>query len=203
MKEDFLKAMQFRHACKIFDADKKIPDEDLRVILEAGRLSPSSFGLEHWRFIVVRTQELKEKLKEACFNQAQLSTCSDAVVIAAKIEELLPGSEYVEARFACLADRPEMLQWVRDFYAGYYSGIDITQWSITQCHIAAANMMTAAAAIGIDSCPIGGFSLSKVMEALGLDELKHTVALIVPFGYRVNPQPQKYRLAFDDVVEYR
>ncbi|WP_420264754.1 NAD(P)H-dependent oxidoreductase [Candidatus Magnetominusculus dajiuhuensis] len=203
MKEDFLKAMQFRHACKVFDEGKKIPEEHLRFILEAGRLSPSSFGLEHWRFIVVRTQELKERLKEACFNQVQLTTCSDAVAIAAKVEDLRPGSEYVEARFACHAGRPDVLAWVRKFYADFYSGIDVRQWSITQCHIAAANMMTAAAFVGIDSCPIGGLSAPKVMEALGLDHAKYDVALIVPFGYRLNPQPPKYRLAFDDIVEFR
>ncbi|MBF0516865.1 MAG: NAD(P)H-dependent oxidoreductase [Nitrospirae bacterium] len=203
MKEDFLQAMQFRHACKIFDAQRKIPDADLRFILEAGRLSPSSFGLEHWRFIVVRTQELKEKLKEACFNQVQLSTCSDAVVIAAKIEDLKPGSQYVEGRFACLADRPEVLAWIRQFYADYYVKISVEQWSITQCHIAAANMMMAAAVVGIDSCPIGGMSVPKVMEALDLDGLKYVVSLILPFGYRLNPQPQKHRLAFDEVVEFR
>ncbi|MBF0458930.1 MAG: NAD(P)H-dependent oxidoreductase [Nitrospirae bacterium] len=203
MKGDFLKALHFRHACKVFDAEKKIPVADLEFILEAGRLSPSSFGLEHWKFIVVRTQELKERLKEACFNQVQLSTCSEAVVIAAKTGDLRPGSDYVEARFACLADRPEVLDWIRKFYADYYSGINIHHWSITQCHIAAANMMTAAAFIGIDSCPIGGFSPQKAIEALGLDEAKYDVALIVPLGYRLNAQPPKYRLAADEVIEYR
>lgn len=203
MKEDFLKAMQFRHACKIFDAEKKIPVADLEFILEAGRLSPSSFGLEHWKFIVVRTQELKERLKEACFNQVQLPTCSEAVVIAAKTEDLRPGSEYVEERFACLTGRPEVLDWIRKFYADYYSGINIHHWSITQCHIAAANMMTAAAFIGIDSCPIGAFSPSKVIEALYLDEEEYDIALIVSLGYRLNPQPPKYRLASDEVIEYR
>ncbi|MCG6551514.1 MAG: NAD(P)H-dependent oxidoreductase [Candidatus Magnetominusculus sp. LBB02] len=203
MKEDFLKALEFRHACKIFDSAKRISDDDLRFILEAGRLSPSSFGLEHWHFIVVQTQGLKEKLKEACFNQVQLSTCSYAIVIAAKVDALRPGCEYVEARFAKLSDSPEMLNFIRSFYADYYAGIDVRQWSVTQCHIAATNMMSAAAFIGIDSCPIGGFSTPKVMDALGLDREQYDIGLIVPIGYRLNPQPSKNRLAFDKVVEYR
>ncbi|MBF0318944.1 MAG: NAD(P)H-dependent oxidoreductase [Nitrospirae bacterium] len=203
MKEELLKAFMFRHACKLFDEAKKIPDDDLRFILEAGRLSPSSFGLEPWKFIVVRQAELKERLREACFGQAQLTTCSDAVAIAAAIERLHPGSEYVEERFAHYAEHQDVLLWLRKFYSEYYATIDVRLWSITQCHIAAANMMSAAAAVGIDSCPIGGFSPPKAREVLGLDGVKYDVALIVPFGYRVNPQPQKYRQAFGEVVEFR
>ena len=115
MKEELLEAMRFRHACKLFDEAKKIPDDDLRFILEAGRLSQSSFGLEPWRFIVVRQAELKERLREACFGQAQLTTCSDVVAIAAAIERLHPRSEYGAERFAHYAERPEVLLWVRKF----------------------------------------------------------------------------------------
>lgn len=60
MKESFLNAMKFRHACKVFDEDKKIPDEDFEYILETGRLSPSSFGFEPWQFLVVQNKNLRE-----------------------------------------------------------------------------------------------------------------------------------------------
>ncbi|KJR43846.1 NAD(P)H-flavin nitroreductase, partial [Candidatus Magnetoovum chiemensis] len=98
---------------------------------------------------------------------------------------------------------PDMRKWLGEFYANYHKTADITQWSIAQCHIAAANMMTAAAFIGIDSCPIGGFECEKVREALLFDPINYEIALIIPFGYRKNPQPQKNRLPFDEVVEYR
>jgi nitroreductase len=58
MKNDFTKAMAFRHACRLFDENKKINNEEIRYILESGRTSPSSFGLEGWKFLVITNQEL-------------------------------------------------------------------------------------------------------------------------------------------------
>jgi nitroreductase len=62
MKEIMMKAFNFRHACKQFDESRKVAKEDIDFILEAGRLSPSSFGVEHWRFIVVESADLKKQL---------------------------------------------------------------------------------------------------------------------------------------------
>ena len=68
-KEDFLKAMDFRHSCKVFDESKKISNEDIRFILEVARKSPSSFGMEAWKFLVITNYELREKLRPFCWNQ--------------------------------------------------------------------------------------------------------------------------------------
>ena len=68
-KELFLKAMNDRYACKVFDQNRKIPKEDLEYILECGRLSPSSFGIEQWKFIVIRNQEIKDKIQKVSWNQ--------------------------------------------------------------------------------------------------------------------------------------
>ncbi|MGH8671858.1 MAG: nitroreductase family protein, partial [Burkholderiales bacterium] len=94
MREELEKAFNFRHACKLFDEGRSIPAEDLGLILDAGILSPSSFGMEHWKFIVVSGRENKEKLKAACDNQDPLSTCSVAIVILAKKSELSPNNRY-------------------------------------------------------------------------------------------------------------
>ena len=75
-KKDVLKAFEFRHACKEFNENKKISDEDIRFILETGRLSPSSFGLEQWKFIVVQKPEIKTRLQAASYDQLQLTSCS-------------------------------------------------------------------------------------------------------------------------------
>ncbi|MCG8428482.1 MAG: nitroreductase family protein, partial [Chromatiales bacterium] len=74
-------ALQFRHACKKFDAEKKIPSDQLNSILECGRLSPSSFGMEPWRFLVIQNPELRKALRKACWDQAQITDSSDVVVI--------------------------------------------------------------------------------------------------------------------------
>lgn len=203
MKQEFLQAMHFRHACKLFDATRQVAQDDLEFILEVGRLSPSSIGMEHWKFIVTRRQELKDALRQACMDQPQLSTCSVVMVILAKTADLAPDSEYVRTMLRRL-DMPEAeYQGMLDFYHQFVASTDITAWSVAQCHIAAANMMTAAASIGIDSCPIGAFEPSAVQQLLELDAERYAVALLLPLGYRAKPQPPKHRLAMAELVEYR
>ncbi|WP_458700647.1 NAD(P)H-dependent oxidoreductase [Sulfurospirillum sp. 1307] len=208
MKNDFLKAMDFRHACKIFDENKKISKEDLHYILEVGKKSPSSFGMEPWKFLVVQNLELKEKIKPFCWDQPQITTCSDLVIILARIEDVKPSSGVPEKRFA----RREMPKEKRDFYLDLYakhlantlsSDENILAWTARQCYIAAGNMMSAAAFIGIDSCPIEGFEKENLEKLLELDTKKYQVAMVLPFGYRLNEQPAQQRLPFEEVVEFR
>lgn len=203
IKNDLLDAFNFRHACKLFDASRKIPQADLDFILEAGRLSPSSMGLEHWKFIVVQTAQLKVEIQRACSDQPQISSSSDVVVILAKKADLQPDSDYVKAQFGRLHLSPDETEAFHQFYRDFVRNMDLTAWSIAQCHIAAANMMTAAAAIGIDSCPIGAFEPSQVREILQIDDAQYAVALVLPLGYRKHPQPAKHRLPVADLVLFR
>ena len=87
-KDDFLKIMNFRHACKIFDESKKISDDDMHHILEVARTSPSSFGMEAWKFLVITNDTLREELKPFCWNQPQITTCSHLVVVLAGIDSV-------------------------------------------------------------------------------------------------------------------
>ena len=207
MKHDFLEAMDFRHACKLFDESKKISQDDMHTILDVGRKSPSSFGMEPWKFLVISNDALKAKLRPVCWDQPQITTCSHLVVVLAAIENVTVQSGVPAQRFA----RRDMPQEKQDFYLNLYASHlqetlscdkNIYAWTARQCYIASGNMMTAAATLGIDSCPIEGFEKEKVEEILGLDTHKFQVAMIIPFGYRINPQSQQLRLPFEDVVEF-
>lgn len=207
MKKDFLEAMDFRHACKIFDENKKMSKEDLNFILEVGRKSPSSFGMEAWKFLVINNKELREEIRTVCWNQPQITTCSELVIILAKIEDVKVESGIPEKRFA----RREMPKEKLDFYLNLYADHlkdtlstddNIYSWTARQTYLAASNMMTAAASIGIDSCPIEGFEKENLEKILKLDTSKYQVALVLPFGYRINEQSTQQRLSLDEVVEY-
>ncbi|MGB5792476.1 NAD(P)H-dependent oxidoreductase [Poseidonibacter sp.] len=207
MKKEFLDAMKFRHACKVFDDTKKISNEDLDFILETGRISPSSFGMEPWKFLVVQNEELKAKIRPFCWDQPQITTCSDLVIILAKIEDVKVESGIPQKRFA----RREMPQEKRDFYIKLYadhlkdtlsSDENIYSWTARQTYLAAANMMTAAASIGIDSCPIEGFEKNNLEKVLELDTTKYQVAMVLPFGYRLNEQSEQLRLSKEEVIEF-
>ncbi len=207
MKNKFIDTMNFRHACKIFDENKKINDEDIHFILECGRKSPSSFGMEAWKFLVITNEELKAKLRPVCWNQVQITSCSHLVIVLTGIESVKIESGEVEKRFA----RREMPKESLDMYMGLYakhlqktlsSDESIYCWTARQSYIAATNMMSGAAFIGIDSCPIEGFEKEKVEAILELDTKQYQLAMVLPFGYRLNPQPEQIRLPFDEVVEF-
>ena len=204
--KDFLEAMNFRHACKLFDENRKIPKEDFLYVLEAGRLSPSSFGMEHWRFLVITDKSLKEKLKPLCWNQAQITTCSHLLVIKAVKEALKPNSEYVRKMFLRRGLDEESTKAYMKKYAEFMSDkLDEEKlfcWSAKQCYIALANMLTAAAFKGIDSCPIEGFEKEKAERLLGIDTKKEEIAVLAAFGYRVNPPSEKKRLSLKEIVEF-
>lgn len=207
MQNDFSKAMDFRHACKVFDDNKKISDEEMHYILEAGRKSPSSFGMEAWKFLVITNEALKAKLRPFCWDQVQVTSCSHLVIVLAGIENAKVESGMPKKRFM----RREMPQESLDFYMDIYAkhlektlstDENIYAWTAKQSYIALGNMMTAAAFIGIDSCPIEGFEKENVEKVLDLDTSKYQLAVVVPFGYRINEQSSQLRLPFDEVVEF-
>lgn len=207
MQNNFIKAMDFRHACKIFDDTKKIPDNDINYILQTARKSPSSFGMEAWKFLVITNEDLKARIKSACWDQIQITSCSHLVIVLAGIESVKIESGEVEKRFMRRDMPKDMLEMYMGLYTNHLrdtlsSDEKIYAWTARQTYIAAANMMTSAAFIGIDSCPIEGFDKQQIEKILDIDTTKHQVALVLPFGYRLNEQPTQLRLPFEEVVEF-
>lgn len=207
MEKTFSQAMDFRHACKIFDETKKISNEDLNYILEAGRKSPSSFGQEPWKFLVITNEELKAKIRPFCWDQVQITSCSHLVVILAAIEDVKPSSSEVLRKFS----RRELPKdAIKGYIKKYASHLEDTfktdektfSWSARQTYIALGNMMTAAAIKGIDSCPIEGFEKDNVEKVLNLDTEKYQVSVILPLGYRINEQSTQLREKLEDIVEF-
>ncbi len=202
MRDDLLKAMAFRHATKLFDDGRSIARDDLQYILEAARLSPSSLGLEPWRFIVIEDRELRRHLRPACWNQSQITTASVVIAILALKAELTPDSGYARKMLRRLVTDQELDEAIA-IYHQIAHGPQLVAWSIAQCHIAAANMMTAAAFIGIDSCPMGGFEAEGVAAVLDIDRARLEPALFLALGYRAAPAPPKQRLSLTELVTYR
>ena len=205
---NFLEAMNFRHACKIFDEEKRISGNLVKNIAEVGRLSPSSFGMEPWEFLIIQSQEIKEALRPSCWNQVQITSCSELLVVVTKNRLVEPGNDYVEQMFK----RKNMPQEMFDRYMGVYAEFlgakaegntsFYKDWSAKQAYIAAGNMMTYAATEGIDSCPIEGFDQRAVEKTLEIDGEERSVALLIAFGYRLNEQPQKVRLSAENIYRY-
>ncbi|MCZ0703699.1 nitroreductase [Natronobacillus azotifigens] len=217
-KQEIIEAYKSRHATKKFDATKKISEEDFDFILEVGRLSPSSIGLEPWKFVVVQNEQLREKLKTVTWGaQGQLPTASHFVLILARtIKDTKYDSAYIKDHLKQVKKFPDEVieKVVNDKFKNFQENDlhllenerTMFDWASKQTYIALGNMMTAAAQIGIDSCPIEGFhyeSINKILEEEGLLEDGHLdISVMVAFGYReTEPQP-KTRKEHDQVIKW-
>tara|TARA_R110001583_G_scaffold59123_1_gene175983 strand:+ start:6604 stop:7272 length:669 start_codon:yes stop_codon:yes gene_type:complete len=216
-KEEIIKAHAFRRAIKEFELDQKISEEDFKFILEVGRMSPSSFGWEPWKFVVVQNMELREKLMVPSWGaQKQLPSASHFVILLArKADDMRPGSEYLSYISKEVDGLPADVEEMKlGFFKGFQDNeFDLTDdrklfdWASKQVYIPFANMMTAAAQIGVDSCPIEGFDKTKVEEILSADGVIDTahfgVAAMVAFGYRKEDSPfPQTRQPMEAVVEW-
>lgn len=216
-KEEILKVHAYRRAIKEFKAEQKISDEDFEFILEVGRRSPSSFGWEPWKFLVVQNKNLREKLAVPSWGaQKQLASASHFVILMArKGDEMKVGSDYLKYKSQQIDKLPADMQEMKlKFFKGFMENeFDLTDerkifdWACKQVYLPFANMMTAAAQIGIDSCPIEGFDRVKVEEILSeagvVDTSKLGVAAMVAFGYRKENSPfPPSRFPMDEVVEW-
>lgn len=215
--QDVLQPFQFRYACKKFDVSKKISDNDFRTILEAGRLSPSSFGYEPWKFLIVQDPQLKEKLYPVAWGaQRSFDGASHFVILLArKKKDVRYGAAYLDYIMKEIKHLPEdvmmrmrelLKNWqLNDFNLGEDERA-LFDWASKQTYIAMANMMTAAAMMGIDSCPIEGFNRQAVEEILiqhnVLDPEHFGVSVMVSFGFRAEAQPPKTRQSLDDIVQW-
>ena len=198
--DQFQQALQFRHATKKFN-DKKISPADLNYILDAGRLAPSSFGLEQWKFLVIQNDETKQALLPLCFNQEQVSTCSDLVLVLGRLD-IRPDSAYTAKLLERFKTNAEMMKKIIVPFLERMDEASFKSWVHRQCFLAAQNMMMAAAYKGIDSCPMEGFLADKIAQYLKLDN-DIFISLVLPFGYRAQePKRAKLRWDLEDLVSY-
>lgn len=217
-KNDLLETFNYRFACKQYDAEKMISEDDFNFILETARLSPSSFGWEPWKFVIVQDKSLRRKLKEAAWGaQSHLDTASHFVlVLARKSKDTKAGSDYLNYISTDVQQLPgEIVTMKMDFFDKFQQNdFDLTDdrklfdWASKQTYIALGNMMTSAAHIGIDSCPIEGFDREKVeslLEAEGiLDPNEFGLSVMASFGYR-SPEAEmfpKTRQSADKVIAW-
>ncbi len=217
-KEEILKAHRFRFACKEFDKNKKVSEDDLKFILEVGRLSPSSFGFEPWKCLVIENENLRQKILPVAWGvQRQMPTLSHLVIILArKKKDMIFSSDYIKYMVEDVHNIPgdlaeARIERYRNFQKEDFKLLEedrnIFDWAVMQTYIALGNMMTAAAEIGIDSCPIEGFHREKLEILLEKEEIidreQFGVSSMVVFGYRKeDPKRPKTRKSMEEVVEW-
>lgn len=215
IKQTVLDAFHRRYACKKYDSAQKISRQDFDFILETGRLSPSSFGLEPWRFLIIQNPDLRTELKPLAWGAAdKIMDCSHFVVILARTQVAMQP-DYQRKMWSEVHHIPPQSVTAREgvFKKFTESDFGITEnprafydWASKQTYIAMANMMTAAAFLGIDSTPIEGFKLEEANRLLAdkglFDPQEYRLSVMVAFGYRGEDIRAKTRLPMADIVEW-
>jgi nitroreductase len=188
-----------RYACRHF-AQKGVDENSLAQVLEAGRLAPSGFGLEPWRFLVIDTFPILKQVADACFSQPPAITAPVLIVIVAHVSALHPDSDYVRQQLTAEAAGADPAT-VFESYQAFYGNADISSWAVGQCHIAASFMMLEAVHQQLATCPIGGFDEGGLRTAINLPKAE-TPALVLALGHCADPPGQRRRRVADDVITF-
>ena len=194
---DLLAALRFRYATKAFDPARKIPAETWDAFEKSLVLTPSSFGLQPWKFLVVENPEIREKLKAASWNQPQLIDASHLVVLTARTDLTQADIDSWIARLSEIQGTPiEVLAGLSGMISSFSSAMTPAEkqaWNTRQVYIALGQLMTSAAVLGIDSCPLEGISPADYDTILGLPGTGYATAVACALGYR-SPE-DKYAVA--------
>lgn len=182
-------ALNWRYATKKFNTTKKLTDEQVNDLLNVARLSPSSFGTQPWKFILVENKELREKLKEASYGQPQITDASHLIVFAYKTNYSEKDlDEYIKSTGEIQGVSVESLSDLKNSVMGgvvnTLQGDALKTYASNQTHIAFGFLLEAAALMEIDACPMGGFNPDAYDEILGLKELGLHAMTIAAIGYR-------------------
>ncbi len=200
MKQEFLEIIQNRYSCRNF-TQEKVSEADLDFILEAGRLSPSSLGLEPWRFYVVQDSLKKQEIAQIANQQSHVAKCGVIIIITARLD----FNEYFIKKLKERNLTEEELQKRIKLYQPFVEDMNLEQklhYAREQTYLALANMSNAAVACGLSSCIIGGFDGDKMDSYLNLGTKEKTSVLLVVGKTQNDEIPPKIRSPKEEVVRF-
>lgn len=194
---DVFEAIEKRRSIKNFDPSHIIPKQQIDKILSAAILSPTSYNIQNWRFVTIANKDLQAKIRQASWNQAQVTDASVVVILCA---DLLAWKKD-PARYWKNAP-----QAARDYLIPAiiksYEGQDQFQRdeAIRSCGMAAQTIMLAAKAMDYDSCPMIGFDPKQVAKLINLPD-DHIIAMMITIGKALKPAaPRGGQLPLNEVV---
>lgn len=202
MTDTFLNNLNWRFATKKFDAKKKVNDKNLEQILNAIRLTPSSYGLQPYHILVITDQKLKDKIKKYSFLQSQVSDCSHLLIFCARTDIKKRINDYID-----LVSNGEKLKKIKlqgfklmtMAQVGKLKNQEALAWSAKQAYLALGFALAACAELKIDSCPMEGFLPKQIDKLLKLPPHLKSAALLA-IGYRSQkPLNPKFRYPKNDL----
>ena len=209
MTHKIVEDMKWRYACKKFDPAKKLSEEEVDTLLESLRLTASSYGLQPWKFLLVKNEKTREELTAAAFGQQQVKDASHLIVLCEK-EEM--NEEHVDAFLKDTSETRgvdlESLQGFKNMLMKMIVQKPVEKklsWAKNQIYIAMGTLLAVCARLRVDSCPMEGFKPNEVDRILKLRERGLRSVLMCPVGHRaeddVYTERLKVRFKKEEVVE--
>lgn len=196
MKNTIIESLNWRYATKQFDASKKISAEDLHVLKESIRLTPTSLGLQAFHVFAVENPTIREELKVAANGQSQVAEASHLFVFAAK-KEISPN--FVDEYMGNLAKVRQIELNQTEAFGTHIKNLiaplpdaHLIPWNAKQTYIALGFLLETAALLKIDATPMEGFDVAAVDRILNLEEKGLTSTIICPVGYRNEEDKYQY-----------
>ena len=207
--QTIIEDLNWRYATKKYDTTKKIPQDQIDILMEALRLSPSSYGLLPFKILMIESAEIREKLKPHSWNQSQITDASHLLVFCS-LKEMT--DVYID-------QHTELVEMTRSLEKGQLQGfanfvkvkvneksvVDQSEWNARQSYIALGILMQSCAALRIDATPMEGFEPEKYNEILGLNDKNLDATLVCALGYRseedTNQHLKKVRKPMTDFLE--
>jgi nitroreductase / dihydropteridine reductase len=190
-----LEALNWRYAVKSFDTTKKLSQEQINFVKEAMRLSPSSYGIQAWKFVEIKTLELRQQIKEIGWHQGQYTEASNLFAFCSYINPVSKAEELVDIYVKEIADqRGVTMESLEGYKEMMYNAMKngntsgdpefSPYWLQNQLYLALGQTMTSCALAGIDTCAMEGFDIAKANEILGLTKLGLKVNSFLAVGFR-------------------
>lgn len=213
LRNEILATHKRRFATKKFDGAKRISEEDWLTIMEAARLSPSSFGYEPWKFLLIESQQMKDDLQDIAWGARNSLNGASHFLIALARKNVTGDSAHVKHMVEDVFGVPYSETAPQTIFFNNFQKEDfeltdersLFDWASKQTYIPLANMMTTAAYLGIDSVPIEGFNRAAVEEYLTdqgiIDPAEFGVSYMAGFGYRAQDIPEKKRQQLSEIYD--
>ena len=194
--KEIIEAINWRYATKKFDPTKKISAEDLETLKEVLRLTPSSYGLQPWKFLIIENPEVREQLREHSWGQSQVTDASHLFVLCTYLRTTDEQvDQHVENTALTRGVDKSTLAGYGNFVKKKMSELsdeEMRLWNIKQAYIALGHLLSACATLRIDATPMEGFEPALYSKILDLEAKGLYPALVCPVGYRSSEDPAQF-----------
>jgi len=196
---ELIDAIQSRRSHKVFDESHKLTPNEIDKLMKLAILSPTAFNIQHWRFVIITDQKLRQQIRKVSWDQSQVTDASLLIVLTG---DLMAWNKDPKRYWK---NAPEKVQdYLIPAIFDYYHGKPQIQRDevMRSCGMAAMNLMLAAKDLGYDSCPMDGFDFEQVSKLLELPK-DHIPAMFVAIGKSMQePWPRPGQLTLEEIVKY-